>query len=59
MRLLLDTQAVIWWVDQDRLLSPSAHAAIADPSNDLLLSAATIWETAIKVGLGKLYRAAA
>jgi PIN domain nuclease of toxin-antitoxin system len=35
-------------------LSPAAHAAITDPSNDLLLSAGTIWEIAIKVGLKKL-----
>lgn len=54
MRLLLDTHAVIWWVDQDHLLSPAAHAAIADPQNELLISAASIWETAIKAGLGKL-----
>lgn len=54
MRLLLDTHAVIWWVDQDHLLSPASYAAIADPANDLLLSAGTIWEIAIKVGLAKL-----
>jgi PIN domain nuclease of toxin-antitoxin system len=54
VKLLLDTHTVIWWVDQDRLLGPKAHAAIADSLNDLLLSAATIWEIAIKVGLGKL-----
>jgi len=54
MKFLLDTHAVIWWVDHDNLLNDSAHAAIADPSNDLLLSAATIWEIAIKVSLGKL-----
>jgi PIN domain nuclease of toxin-antitoxin system len=54
MRLLLDSHTLIWWVDQDRLLSQAAHAAITDPANDLLLSAATIWEIAIKVGLGKL-----
>ena len=54
MRLLLDTHTMIWWVDQDHLLSPSSHAAIADPANDLLLSAGTIWEIAIKVGLAKL-----
>ena len=54
MRLLLDSHTLIWWVDQDHLLGQDAHAAIADPSNDLLLSAATIWEIAIKVGLGKL-----
>jgi PIN domain nuclease of toxin-antitoxin system len=54
MRLLLDSHTVIWWVDQDQLLSRAAHAAITDPANDLLVSAATIWEIAIKVGLGKL-----
>ena len=54
MRLLLDSHALIWYVDQDHLLVPAAHAAITDPSNDLLLSAATIWEVPIKVGLGKL-----
>jgi PIN domain nuclease of toxin-antitoxin system len=54
MRLLRDTHVVIWWVDQDHLLSPDAHAAIVDPSNELLISAGTIWETSIKVGLGKL-----
>src|SRR3954467_13971417 len=54
MRLLIDTHALIWYVDQDRLLSPSAHAAITDPSNDLLLSGGSIWEIAIKVGLKKL-----
>jgi PIN domain nuclease of toxin-antitoxin system len=54
MRLLLDTHALIWYVDQDHLLSASAHAAITDPANDLLLSAGTIWEIGIKVGLNKL-----
>ena len=54
MRVLIDTQSVIWYVDQDQLLSPTAHAAITDPANDLLLSAASVWEVAIKAGLGKL-----
>jgi PIN domain nuclease of toxin-antitoxin system len=54
MRLLLDSHALIWYVDSDHLLSAVAHSAMTDPTNDLLLSAATIWEIAIKVGLGKL-----
>jgi PIN domain nuclease of toxin-antitoxin system len=54
MRCLIDTQSLIWYVDQDHLLSSSAHVAITDPANDLLLSAASVWEIAIKVGLGKL-----
>jgi PIN domain nuclease of toxin-antitoxin system len=44
MRHLIDSQSLIWYVDQDHLLGPAAHAAITDPANDLLLSAATIWE---------------
>ena len=54
MKLLVDTHALIWYVDQDHLLSPAAHAAITDPSNDLLLSSGSIWEIAIKAGLKKL-----
>jgi PIN domain nuclease of toxin-antitoxin system len=54
MRHLVDSQAVIWYVDQDQLLTKAAHAAITDPENDLLLSAASLREIAIKVGLGKL-----
>lgn len=54
MRLIVDTHALIWYVDQDHLLSQKAHAAIDDPANELWLSAATVWEIAIKVGLKKL-----
>jgi PIN domain nuclease of toxin-antitoxin system len=54
MRLLLDSHALIWYVDQDHLLTALAHAAITDPANDLLLSAATVWELAIKTGQKKL-----
>lgn len=54
MKLLLDSHAVIWWVDQHGLLSPTAHDAISDPGNELFVSAATIWEIGIKVGIGKL-----
>jgi PIN domain nuclease of toxin-antitoxin system len=54
MRHLIDTQSVIWYVDQHQLLSRPAHTAITDPANDLLLSAASVWEVAIKVGLNKL-----
>ena len=32
MRLLLDTHALVWYVDQDHLLSPIAHAAMSDPA---------------------------
>ena len=54
MNLLLDTHTLIWAVDDPSKLGPQAVTALQDPANDLLLSAATIWEIAIKVGLGKL-----
>ena len=54
MRVLIDSHALIWYVDQDKLLSIASHAAISDPAKDLLLSAGSIWEIGIKIGLGKL-----
>jgi PIN domain nuclease of toxin-antitoxin system len=54
MRLLLDTHALIWAVDQPALLDSRARSALEDASSDVLISAATIWEIAIKTGLGKL-----
>src|SRR5690242_18790683 len=54
MRILIDSHTLIWYVDQDNLLSPASHAAMSDPTNDLLLSAGSIWEIGIKLGLGKI-----
>jgi len=54
MRLLVDTHALIWFVDQDHLLSQTALSALSDPSNELLVSAGSIWEISIKVSVGKL-----
>lgn len=54
MRVLVDTHALIWYVDQDHLLPPAAYSAITDPANDVMVSAATVWEVAIKTGTGKL-----
>jgi PIN domain nuclease of toxin-antitoxin system len=54
VRLLLDTHAFLWWVADDAALSARARTAIADPGNQCLLSAASAWEIAIKVSIGKL-----
>ncbi len=54
MRLLVDTHAVIWAVDDPSKLGRRAVTALEDPANELLLSAGTIWEISIKVGLKKL-----
>lgn len=53
MRLLLDTQALIWIVS-GRPLGMVPRAAYVDMRNELLVSAASYWEIAIKSRLGKL-----
>lgn len=54
MRLLLDTSALLWWLGDDGRLGPAARAAIADPENEVLVSAATAWEISVKRASGKL-----
>lgn len=55
MRLLLDTHAFLWWAFADRKLSRPAVAAISDgDTNQVLVSAASAWEIAIKHRIGKL-----
>jgi len=54
MRLLLDTHTLIWAVDSPLPIPSHCIAAMADPLNDRLVSAATIWEMAIKFGKGML-----
>jgi PIN domain nuclease of toxin-antitoxin system len=54
MRLLLDAMSAIWaGLSPDRL-PPTVRDALNDPSNEVFLSSVTVWELAIKVGLGKL-----
>ncbi|MGH9086588.1 MAG: type II toxin-antitoxin system VapC family toxin [Acidimicrobiales bacterium] len=53
MNLLLDTHALLWWMNGDPL-SGAAIAAIADPRTPVFVSAAAAWEIAIKSALGKL-----
>ena len=53
-RLLLDTHAFLWWVNDAPELSAAARLSIADATNDCFLSLASCWEMAIKSRLGKL-----
>jgi PIN domain nuclease of toxin-antitoxin system len=54
MRLLLDTHVFVWWyTDADRL-SATARQAIADPANEVSVSAVVAWEIAIKRALGRM-----
>lgn len=54
MRLLLDTHTLLWWWAGGSELSPEARALLADPRNELLVSAASGWEVTTKHRLGKL-----
>ena len=53
-RLLLDTHAFLWWVSEVARLTAGARAAIADPRNDVFVSAVSGWEIAVKKAKGKL-----
>jgi len=54
MRLLLDTSAVLLALAEPERLAPEARAALEDPASAAMVSAASIWEIAIKRSLGKL-----
>lgn len=54
MSFLLDTHAFIWSVMDPRKLGGKSRAVLADSSNDVLVSAVTFWEIALKTGIGKL-----
>jgi PIN domain nuclease of toxin-antitoxin system len=53
MNLLVDTQLLIWAATAERKLSVRAKGLIADASNSLFFSAASLWEIAIKSALGR------
>ena len=54
MRILLDTQVFLWWIAADERLSSLSGGIMQDGSNELLFSAASGWEIAIKAGLGRI-----
>jgi PIN domain nuclease of toxin-antitoxin system len=54
MKCLLDTHALLWWLFDDPKLSTRASDVIAEPENEILVSAASAWEISTKHRLGKL-----
>ena len=54
MKLLLDTHSFIWFVEGNPALSSHARTLIEEPTNEVFLSMASVWEMAIKVSLGKI-----
>lgn len=58
MKLLLDTHALLWVLSGDPRLSAGAARAYEEPENAAYVSAVSLWEIGIKVGLGRLELAA-
>jgi PIN domain nuclease of toxin-antitoxin system len=54
MKLLLDTHTTIWWLDAPQKLGKAGFRMIADPENEVLISAIVPWEIAIKMNSGKM-----
>jgi PIN domain nuclease of toxin-antitoxin system len=54
MRLLLDTQIFLWYLDQTARIPRMAREAIEAADNAVLVSAVVIWEIAIKASVGRL-----
>jgi PIN domain nuclease of toxin-antitoxin system len=54
LRLLVDTNVFLWLLHEPGRVAAPAHAALADPANDVYLSAVVPWEIAIKLPTGKL-----
>lgn len=53
-RILLDTHAIIWWLAEPELLSKKQFDIISEPSSQVFISAASIWEIRIKESIGKI-----
>ena len=54
MRALLDTHAFLWWINDDARLSDRCRAIISSGANEILFSAVSAWEIAVKAGIGRL-----
>ena len=54
MRVLLDSHTVLWWLTGDPRLSRRAQEVIEETANSISVSAASVWEIAIKAAKGKL-----
>jgi PIN domain nuclease of toxin-antitoxin system len=54
VRLLIDTHILLWADERPRLIVQPLRAAMRDEANEIVVSAATVWEIAIKRAIGKL-----
>jgi PIN domain nuclease of toxin-antitoxin system len=53
MRVLLDTHAFLWWIDQHQRLTATARDAIADSQTEVFVSVVNVWEIVIKAKIGR------
>jgi PIN domain nuclease of toxin-antitoxin system len=53
-RLLIDTHVLLWWLDGDKRLVRKPRQLVQSEGNDILVSAATVWEITTKARIGKL-----
>jgi PIN domain nuclease of toxin-antitoxin system len=54
VRLLVDTNALLWWRDESSRLPPRVSDQIRDPDNNIVISIISFWEISVKRTLGKL-----
>jgi|CZKF01.1.fsa_nt_gi PIN domain nuclease of toxin-antitoxin system len=59
MRILLDTHAIVWIMNDDRRLGPAVRRAVSSRDNQVYVSVASVWEASIKFRLGRFPEAAA
>ncbi len=53
MKLLVDTHLLLWAASEPNRLSAAAHSVLDNPAHELLFSAASLWEVALKRGLAR------
>lgn len=54
MRLLVDSNVLLWWLQGTRTLPSVVTTVMSDGANELVMSVASVWELAIKESMGKL-----
>lgn len=54
MNLLLDTHALIWWLEDSERLGERTRAAMRNPTANLFISVVSVWEMSIKTAIGRL-----
>jgi PIN domain nuclease of toxin-antitoxin system len=54
VRLLIDTHILLWWLNDDPIMPAQADVLLSNPSNQVFVSAISIWEISLQTAIGKL-----